>query len=402
MSALAERENGYESDANHTLSGVDFDEWMREHGVLDCDPESMDEQYDSDSDDSDESPEDIQKAWQSACREWQEADDELVCVDSTDEDEDEDELHDSVDMTEMFVKAVSEEPHEEKAQNRAAVDAMMLLANAMEEQDRSYQRPPLPLSAGCEQSFASMAQNIMESLERSMMLTNEVSAACEHALAEQPTEDRGVQTEATSEPETRQAEELAKLLAEAYSALKAKDRQISEMAEKCADLEQTKKALFVARSQSVGELEKINAELTRQCTELKTQLALAQSREQVLLGTNQMLEAQLNDGLQLLRAKKPAATVHSKSSKRTNEKACEGTNTKRRRVKGGDRQPLGELDQIIINAGKFAQERRHSPQNTPVIPACQPVTPRVNLQPAAAPLTAPVQRHTRPVWLWKK
>ncbi|KAJ2450330.1 hypothetical protein EV183_004352 [Coemansia sp. RSA 2336] len=397
MSEQAEWE--VESDTGHTLSGVDFDEWMQAHGVLDSDLESVDEQHYSENcsdngSDSDDNPEDIQKAWQSACREWQEADDEPVCVDLTEED---------ADMTEMFDEAISEEPLAtgDEAQNRAAVDAMVMLANVME-QDGGYQRPPLPPAADCEKSFAAMTQSIMESLERSVALTSELGAACEHALAEQPTEDRGVQTEAVPEAETRHKEELVKQLTEAQNALMVKDRQISEMAAKCTDLEQTKRALFIARSQSAGELEKANAELTRQCAELKTQLALAQSREQVLLRTNQMLEAQLNDGLLLLRAKKPAANVHSKSSKRTSEKVYESANAKRRRVVDGDRQPLGELDQIIINAGKSAQERRHSPRDTPEIPACQPVTPRINLQPAAAPLTAPVQRHARPAWPWKK
>ncbi|KAJ2847738.1 hypothetical protein IWW36_003697 [Coemansia brasiliensis] len=439
--------DGYDSDANYTLSGVDFDEWMQEHGVLDCEQdEYMDGEYYSDSDNNEVDPADIKEAWQNACKEWQgqqEVDDEPTCINSTDEEETE-----NADMSEILDEIVSKEPQtmEDELQNSAAVDAMMLLVNTMEQGD-SYQRPPLPPPTDCELSFASMAKTIMESLERSMTLANEVATACEDALAEQATKDISVQTETVVEPENhlvqaqadwnRQKEELIKQLAEAKHTLEARDHHYAEMEKRCAGLEQTmkrlhneieaheetKKALFIAHNQSASEqrrqeLEKMNMDLSRQCTELKTQLALAQSREQVLLGTNKMLEAQLNDGLQLLRSKKPPANVHTKSSKRANEKAYGSSspsrNIKRRRVKGSsDRQPLGELDQVIINAGKFAQERRHSPHSSPrlkspdislaEIPGCQPVTPRVNLHSAAVPFTAPVSRHTRrPAWPWKK
>ncbi|KAJ2242788.1 hypothetical protein GGH97_003791, partial [Coemansia sp. RSA 475] len=59
-----------EATESRTMSGVDFDEWMQTHAVLETEQPADDEHYDDGDDDVCEQNVDVRAAWVDAKREW--------------------------------------------------------------------------------------------------------------------------------------------------------------------------------------------------------------------------------------------------------------------------------------------------------------------------------------------
>ncbi|KAJ1855483.1 hypothetical protein LPJ76_003246 [Coemansia sp. RSA 638] len=362
--------NGYGSDTSmtreimgeatesRTVSGVDFDEWMQTHAVLETEQPVDDEYYDDD--DGCEPETDVRAAWMNAKREWADTSmsgEETECIAlSSDSDSDTEctqvkdpqSARSSMEITatnigHLFDSALAElplpDPHTDSGHILAA-EALSFLCG-VSEQD-AYERPPVPPS---EQSIAEMAQAIVESLERSAEIANEVLTVCEQV--EDPcTADVGTQTtepcgdgfaeHADCETKFAQAQmewnvqktdlntQIGRLSAQVAqlgsekTALQAQltrtENELSQVTLKLAQATNTNTALhaeqptpqrsLVAQPPSPilqRSLEELNTELSRQCAELTTRNAHAHSHEQRLIMSNRALEAQLNDTLRLLR-----------------------------------------------------------------------------------------------------
>ncbi|KAJ2502424.1 hypothetical protein GGH96_001087 [Coemansia sp. RSA 1972] len=344
-----------EATESRTMSGVDFDEWMQAHAVLETEQPADDEYYDND--DECELEAEVCAAWVDAKREWAGSavsGEETECIAlSSDSDGDSDsectQAEDlqsarssmeitATDIGHLFDSALAElpsDPHTDTG-HAIAAEALSFLCG-VSDQD-TYERPPVPPS---EQSIAEMAQAIVESLERSAEIANEVLAVCEHV--EDPcTADVGTQTtepcgddsmEHNCETQFAQAQtawsvqkaewdvqktdlnaqigSLSAQVAQLGSENTALQSQLThaqnELSQVTLDLAQTTKRLQSKQPPSPilqRSLEELNAELSRQCAELTTRNAHAHSHEQRLVTTNRALEAQLNDTLQLLRVRR--------------------------------------------------------------------------------------------------
>ncbi|KAJ2532599.1 hypothetical protein GGH20_001063 [Coemansia sp. RSA 1937] len=343
-----------EATESRTMSGVDFDEWMQTHAVLETEQPADDEYYDDGDDDVCEPNVDIRAAWVDAKREWADSavsGEETECIAlSSDSDSECTQAEDlqsarssmeitATDIGHLFDSALAELPSDPHATSEHAIAAEALsFLCGVSDQD-TYERPPVPPS---EQSITEMAQAIVESLERSAEIANEVLAVCEH-VEDTCTADVGTQTTEPCGDDSTEHADCETQFAQAQTAWcvqKAEwdvqktelNAQIGRMSAQVAqlgsenttlqvqlthtqnklsqvtlELAQTTKRLQSKQPPSPilqRSLEELNTELSRQCAELTTRNAHAHSHEQRLVTTNRALEAQLNDTLQLLRVRR--------------------------------------------------------------------------------------------------
>ncbi|KAJ2318490.1 hypothetical protein IWW51_005097, partial [Coemansia sp. RSA 2702] len=410
--------DGYCSDANmtceimgegtesRTLSGVDFDEWMQAHAVLEeemGDKDGDDEDYgdnDEDGEGSGDESLDVQSAWESAQKAWKAGsaehqfdtkEDEPVYIDLSDDEDDDDKIVDFDAATAGQFADDTMEDVDTAIDAVAATNAMTLLVSAMEK--KGYQRPPLPPADDDEQALGPMARVIIESLERSIVIAGEVATFCDEVVAEKCASDAGTQTadctvDASTQMEgavdagtqtdatyvepqldnsyislaaelksqidaltaqvaqvTAENTELRSQLDDTKLALDAAHSSNAELADKCAGLERDGNA----DKQRRQELESANAELVQQCAALKAQLAKAKSRERLLNCTNCTLEAQLLLAEQKLEAHAPATEMLLEQ-----QRNCDAQLVKARR------EARCALEQLLSAEKDLSNERRNN------------------------------------------
>ncbi|KAJ2819178.1 hypothetical protein IWW50_005552, partial [Coemansia erecta] len=318
---------------SRTVSGVDFDEWMQAHAVLEAEPtqehvfyKDDDEYYNED--EYDEEQGDVRAAWMDAQRQWaggEELEPECIALSSDKDDEDcededcEDEEYDeyegvknnkvygdagaqeitATDIGQLFDACSTEASSVDSVAGQDASAGALSFLSSVAEQD-GYQRPPVPPT---ELSLEAMAQIIVDALERSAVMANEVSAVCEQIGAED------------SAFEDSESEELG--FEAAVDRQRAEwDEQRAEWDEQRAEWDEQRAEWYEQRAEwdeQKAEWNENKTELEEQVGKLTAGLALAESKKSELQSLLTKMQSELAQTQELLANKEldaDTAAIH--------------------------------------------------------------------------------------------
>ncbi|KAJ2770806.1 hypothetical protein IWQ57_002489 [Coemansia nantahalensis] len=348
---------GEDLTESRTVSGVDFDAWMRAHAVLEEDgPQAVGEHGDCNDSEYDDmealDPHEIQRAWVAAQRAWNGSGTGTETVDiSSDDDESDDQSEDAAEASRDGCDSDSTCAPQPKRQSPACAPGAAA--------EGSYQRPPVPPPA-MPVSLADLHGPVCERLDRMIAMASEVLAEQEEAVEEgdepesaiadmveaDAMESIGLAKEtldlymrACTEWDTTRREldaqvgRLEAKLGSAEEALAAAARERASLVERCTGLEldaetaavrlqgerraheETLARLRAASDGNVGEQQRAelaerNTQLAQECARLSAQLVRTQARERLLDSTNQATKAQLKDALRQLSAAADPARQH--------------------------------------------------------------------------------------------